>query len=80
MVWIESCMKRTSPSSPASVWGVLIWGRFGLSGGPGASAIVGGAATFLVVIRLYGAKAKKRILAMIGRTPAKADHNTHAAE
>ena len=42
--------------------------------------IVGGAATFLVVIRLYGAKAKKRILAMIGRTPAKADHNTHAAE
>ena len=42
--------------------------------------IVGGAATFLVVIRLYGAKAKKRILAIIGRTPAKADHHTHAAE
>ncbi len=42
--------------------------------------IVGGAATFLVVIRLYGAKAKKRILTIIGRTPANADHNTHAAE
>ncbi len=42
--------------------------------------IVGGAATFLVVIRLYGAKAKKRILAIIGRTPTKADHNAHTAE
>ena len=42
--------------------------------------IVGGAATFLVVIRLYGAKAKKRILAIIGRTPTKADHNTPTAE
>ena len=42
--------------------------------------IVGGAATFLVVIRLYGAKAKKRILAIIGRTPTKADHNMHTAE
>ena len=42
--------------------------------------VVGGAATFLVVIRLYGAKAKKRILAIIGRTPTKADHNTHTAE
>ena len=42
--------------------------------------IVGGAATFLVVIRLYGARAKKRLLAIIGRTPAKADHNTPAAE
>jgi hypothetical protein len=42
--------------------------------------IVGGAATFLVVIRLYGARAKKRILAILGRTPAKDDHNTPAAE
>jgi hypothetical protein len=42
--------------------------------------IVGGTATFLVVIRLYGARAKKRILAIFGRTPAKADNNTNATE
>ena len=42
--------------------------------------IVGGAATFLVVVRMYGAKAKRRILTIIGRTPAKADHTSHAPE
>ena len=42
--------------------------------------VVGGVATFLVVMRLYGAKAKKRILALLGRAPEKADQNTHATE
>jgi hypothetical protein len=42
--------------------------------------IVGGAATFLVVFRLYGAKAKKRILAILGRAPSKESHDTRAAE
>lgn len=42
--------------------------------------IVGGAATFLVVFRLYGAKAKKRILAILGRARSKEIHDTHAAE
>ena len=42
--------------------------------------IVGGAATFLVVIRLYGSKAKKKFLAIIGRSPANSDHNSHDAE
>ncbi len=42
--------------------------------------IVGGAATFLVVIRLYGTKAKKRIHAIFGRAPAKTNSVTHSAE
>jgi hypothetical protein len=41
---------------------------------------VGGVATFLVVMRLYGAKAKKAILALLGRAPAQADRTTHAPE
>jgi hypothetical protein len=42
--------------------------------------IVGGAATFMVVIRLYGSKAKKKFLAIIGRDPANSEHNPNAAE
>ena len=42
--------------------------------------IVGGAATFMVVIRLYGARAKRRILVIFGRTPAEADHFTHSTK
>jgi hypothetical protein len=42
--------------------------------------IVGGTATFFVVIRLYGSKAKRKILAIFGRDPAKENHNTPAAE
>lgn len=42
--------------------------------------VVGGVATFLVVIRLYGAKAKKKILAIFGRAPAKTNPVTHSAE
>ena len=41
---------------------------------------VGGVATFLVVMRLYGAKAKKTMLARLGRAPAQADQTTHAPE
>lgn len=42
--------------------------------------VVGGAATFMVVFRMYGARAKKRILAIFGRTPAKQNHNPYSAE
>lgn len=42
--------------------------------------IVGGVATFLVVIRMYGARAKRKILAIFGRTPTKRNHSSHAAE
>jgi hypothetical protein len=41
---------------------------------------VGGLATFMVVMRLYGAKAKRCILGLLGRAPAQADQNTHAPE
>ena len=41
---------------------------------------VGGAATFMVVMRLYGAKAKKIFLGLLGRQPAQAEQNTHAPE
>lgn len=39
--------------------------------------IVGGAATFLVIICLYGAKAKRVILGALGRSPAKSDQGEH---
>ena len=42
--------------------------------------IVGGAATFLVVIRLYGAKAKRKIRAFIGREPAEPESDPPAAD
>jgi hypothetical protein len=42
--------------------------------------IVGGAATFLVVIRLYGAKAKRKILSLIGREPAERESDTPTAD
>ncbi len=42
--------------------------------------IVGGVATFLVVIRLYFSKIKRKILAIVGREPAEENHNAHAAE
>jgi hypothetical protein len=42
--------------------------------------LVGGFATFMVVLRLYGAKVKRGVLAHLGRAPAEADQNTHAAE
>ena len=41
---------------------------------------VGGAATFLVVMRLYGAKAKKVVLRLLGRQPPPADQTTHSPE
>jgi hypothetical protein len=41
---------------------------------------VGGAATFMVLMRLYGGRAKKAVLALLGREPAQADQNTHAPE
>lgn len=42
--------------------------------------IVGGAATFLVVVRLYGAKAKRKILAFIGREPAEPESDAPATD
>ena len=42
--------------------------------------IVGGAATFLVVIRMYGTKVKRRILALFGRSPTKRNHSTSTVE
>jgi hypothetical protein len=42
--------------------------------------LVGGLATFMVVLRLYGAKAKRGILALLWRAPVAADQNTHTAE
>lgn len=42
--------------------------------------IVGGAATFMVVLRLYGGRLKQRILTTLGRTPAGQDHSSHTPE
>ena len=42
--------------------------------------IVGGAATFLVVIRLYGARAKREVLGMLGWAADKAQEPANAGE
>jgi len=42
--------------------------------------VVGTLATGLVVIRIYGAKAKRRVLAFLGRAPAESEQSSSTPE